>query len=209
MNENSHQPSPPPSPLHSLSQSRGVGFCVWFTGLSGSGKTTTALEVQRLLEARGRVVTMLDGDVIRTNLSQGLGFSRLDRDINIHRIGFVAKEIARHGGAVICAAISPYRETRDRVRAMVGDGFVEVYVNTPLAVCEQRDVKGLYAQARRGQLKAFTGIDDPYEPPTNAELEIDTVGINAATNALKVIEWLSDNGFLSKSGGITPRGYCE
>lgn len=182
------------------------GFCIWFTGLSGSGKTTTAIELKRLLEAHGRVVTLLDGDVIRTNLSQGLGFSREDRDINIHRIGFVANEVVRHGGAVICAAISPYRKTRERVREMVGDGFVEVFVNTPLAVCEERDVKGLYAQARRGELKAFTGIDDPYEPPENAEIEIDTVRLNATSNAHKIVEWLRDGNFSEDGKQNNPKG---
>jgi sulfate adenylyltransferase len=185
------------------------GFCVWFTGLSGSGKTTTAAELRRLLEALGRTVTVLDGDVIRQNLSQGLGFERRDRDINVHRIGFVANEVGRHGGVAICAAISPYKEARAKVREMIGGGFVEVFVNTPLAVCEQRDVKGLYALARRGELKAFTGLDDPYEPPENAEIEIDTVNVNAATNAIRILDWLGENGFLAKGRGITPRGYCE
>jgi sulfate adenylyltransferase len=119
---------------------------------------------------------VLDGDVVRTHLSKGLGFSREDRDTNILRIGFVSGEIARHGGSVICAAISPYRASRNEVRKMVGtDRFIEVFVDTPISVCEQRDVKGLYDRARRGQITGFTGVDDPYEPPVNPEVTLDTV----------------------------------
>src|SRR5689334_2006366 len=136
------------------------GFTLWFTGLSGAGKTTLARLVETELSARGHKVEVLDGDVVRTNLSKGLGFTKEDRDTNIRRIGFVAAEIARHGGVVICAAISPYRATRDDVRTMHGaDQFVEIYVNTSLEVCEARDTKGLYAKARRGEIKEFTGID--------------------------------------------------
>ena len=142
------------------------GVCIWFTGLSGAGKSTTADVLTVLLQECGRQVTVLDGDVVRLNLSRGLGFSREDRDLNIRRIGFVASEIVRHGGAVVCAALSPYRSTRNEVRSMVGvDRFVEVFVDTPLEECERRDTKGLYARARRGEIKNFTGIDDPYEPP--------------------------------------------
>src|SRR5207244_5899438 len=138
------------------------GICVWFTGLSGAGKSTTAEVLTTLLLEHGRQVTLLDGDVVRTHLSKGLGFSKEDRDANILRIGFVAAEIVRHGGAVVCAAVSPYRATRDRVREMVGaDRFVEVFVDTPLDVCEARDKKGMYAQPRRGAIRTFTGIDDP------------------------------------------------
>ena len=144
----------------------GKGVCVWFTGLSGSGKSTTASALIRLLDERGREITVLDGDVVRTHLSKGLGFSREDRDTNVRRIGFVASEVVRHGGIAITAAVSPYRATRDEVRAMVGaDRFVEVFVDTPLEVCEARDVKGWYAKARAGEVAAFTGVDDPYEPP--------------------------------------------
>jgi adenylyl-sulfate kinase len=152
------------------------GFCVWFTGLSGSGKTTTAEVLLGMLTRRGRTVTYLDGDVVRLHLSKGLGFSREDRDTNILRIGFVTSEIVRHGGAVVTAAISPYRATRGEVRKMVGsDHFIEVFVDTPIEVCEQRDVKGMYARARRGEITTFTGIDDPYEPPLKPEISLDTV----------------------------------
>jgi len=173
------------------------GFCVWFTGLSGSGKSTTAEVLLSKLIERGRKVTFLDGDIVRTHLSKGLGFSREDRDTNILRIGFVASEIVRHGGAVIAAAISPYRSTRDKVRKMVGkDAFIEVFVNTPLEVCEQRDVKGIYARARRGEISGFTGIDDPYEPPMNPEILLDTVNENVQGNAQRIITYLEERGFL-------------
>jgi sulfate adenylyltransferase len=173
------------------------GFCVWFTGLSGAGKSTTGeIVVSRLLE-HGRQVTLLDGDVVRTHLSKGLGFSKEDRDANILRIGFVAAEIVRHGGAVVCAAVSPYRATRDQVRELVGaDRFVEVFVDTPLDVCEARDTKGMYAQARRGAIRNFTGIDDPYEAPPSAELTIGTTSASAAANAALVVELLKQRGWL-------------
>jgi len=177
------------------------GFCIWFTGLSGSGKSTTAEVLTSLLLERGKQVTVLDGDVVRTHLSKGLGFSRDDRDTNILRIGFVAGEIARHGGAVICAAISPYRATRNEVRKMVGeDLFIEVYVDTPIDVCEERDIKGLYARARRGQITGFTGVDDPYEEPLTAEITLKTVNQSAEENAYKIIEYLEEVGFLIPDG---------
>jgi sulfate adenylyltransferase len=148
----------------------------------------------------GRQVTVLDGDVVRTNLSQGLGFSRADRDTNIRRIGYVAAEIVRHHGAVICAAISPYRATRAECRAMVGtEHFVEVFVDTPLEVCEQRDPKGMYARARRGEIKEFTGIDDPYEAPDNPELRLTTTDVSPAENAEKVIQYLLTQSFVAGS----------
>ncbi|MFZ5807987.1 MAG: bifunctional sulfate adenylyltransferase/adenylylsulfate kinase [Chloroflexota bacterium] len=177
------------------------GVCIWFTGLSGSGKSTTAEVLTSLLLERGRQVTLLDGDVVRTHLSKGLGFSREDRDTNILRIGFVAGEIARHGGTVICAAISPYRATRNEVRKMVGDErFVEVFVDTPIEVCESRDVKGLYARARRGQITGFTGVDDPYEPPINPEITLDTVNATAEQNARKIVAYLEECGFILPDG---------
>jgi len=171
------------------------GFCVWFTGLSGSGKSTTAeIVVSRLLE-HGRQVTLLDGDVVRTHLSKGLGFSKEDRDANILRIGFVAAEIVRHGGAVVCAAVSPYRATRDTVREMTGN-FIEVFVDTPLDVCESRDTKGMYAQARRGAIKNFTGIDDPYEAPASAEVTLETTSASAEENAARIVAILIDRGLI-------------
>ncbi len=177
------------------------GVCIWFTGLSGAGKSTTAEVLTSLLLERGRQVTLLDGDVVRTHLSKGLGFSREDRDTNILRIGFVAGEIARHGGTVICAAISPYRATRNEVRKMVGeDRFIEVFVDTPIEVCESRDVKGLYARARRGQITGFTGVDDPYEPPVNPEITIDTVNYSAEENGRHIIAFLEERGFILPDG---------
>ena len=176
------------------------GVCIWFTGLSGSGKSTTAEVLTVLLLEHGRQVTVLDGDVVRTHLSQGLGFSKQDRDINIRRIGFVAGELVRHGGTVLCAAVSPYRATRNDVRNMVGhDQFIEVFVDTPLEVCEQRDAKGMYAKARRGEIKDFTGIDDPYEDPQHAEITLDTVQQTAEDNARAILAYLSEKGFVRPS----------
>jgi len=177
------------------------GLCLWFTGLSGSGKSTTAEILTSLLLERGRQVTLLDGDVVRTHLSKGLGFSREDRDTNILRIGFVAGEIARQGGIVVAAAISPYRSTRNEVRKMVGEErFIEVFVDTPIEVCEQRDVKGLYARARRGQIKGFTGVDDPYEVPVDPEITLDTVEFTSDANAGSIIEYLEEGGYLLPDG---------
>ena len=173
------------------------GVCVWFTGLSGAGKTATADVLTNLIMERGRQVTVLDGDVVRTHLSKGLGFSKEDRDTNIRRIGYVAGEIVRHGGLVICAAVSPYIATRNEARDMCGsDRFVEVFVDTPLEVAESRDVKGMYAKARRGEIKGFTGIDDPYEPPPSPEITLDTVSNSAEDNARSIISHLVDRGFL-------------
>jgi len=177
------------------------GVCLWFTGLSGAGKSTTAEIVTCLLLEHGRQVSILDGDVVRTHLSKGLGFTKEDRDINIRRIGFVASEIVRHGGTAICAAVSPYRATRNDVRNMVGtDHFVEVFVDTPIEVCEARDSKGLYAKARRGEIKGFTGIDDPYEAPQNPEIVIDTVRYSAEENARRIVQYLIDRGFIRGEG---------
>ena len=173
------------------------GVCIWFTGLSGSGKSTTADVLTSLLMEHGRQVSVLDGDVVRTNLSKGLGFSKEDRDTNILRIGYVASEIVRHGGIAICAAISPYIATRDAVRSMMGEGeFVEVFVDTPLDVCESRDAKGMYARARAGEITGFTGIDDPYEAPPDPELTLDTVANTPAENAVRIIELMTEAGFL-------------
>jgi sulfate adenylyltransferase len=174
------------------------GFCLWFTGLSGAGKSTVAEIVTSLLLEHGRQVTLLDGDVVRTHLSRGLGFSREDRDTNILRIGFVAGEVVRHHGVAVCAAISPYRSTRNENRQRVGsEHFIEVFVNTPLEVCEQRDVKGMYARARRGEIKGFTGIDDPYEPPVDPEIALETVAVSPEDNARRIIAYLQEQGFLA------------
>lgn len=173
------------------------GVCIWFTGLSGSGKSTTAEILTALLLERGRQATVLDGDVVRTHLSKGLGFNKEDRDINVRRIGYVASEIVRHGGVVICAAISPYRATRNDVRNMIGpEHFFEIYVNTPIEVCEQRDVKGMYAKARRGEVTNFTGIDDAYEQPSNPEITLDTVGASPEVNARLIVNLLIERGFV-------------
>jgi sulfate adenylyltransferase len=172
------------------------GFVIWFTGLSGSGKSTTAEILSALLLEHGRQATMLDGDVVRQHLTKGLGFSPEDRDTNIRRIGFVGSEICRHGGAVICAAISPYRATRDEVRAMVGENFIEVFVDTPIEVCEERDIKGMYAKARRGEIKDFTGVDAPYEAPLKPEVVLNTVEHTPEQNAHKLIAYLRSRGFV-------------
>ena len=182
------------------------GVCVWFTGLSGSGKSTTAEALTDLLMEHGRQVTLLDGDVVRTHLSKGLGFSKEDRDTNILRIGFVASEIVRHGGVAICAAVSPYSATRNAVRAMVGSQrFIEVFVDTPLGVCEERDSKGMYAKARRGEITGFTGIDDPYEAPENPEITLDTVRTSARDNARRILSHLAEERFVrSPAGEVAP-----
>ena len=175
------------------------GFTVFFTGLSGSGKSTIANALLvKLLEIGGRRITLLDGDIVRKHLSSELGFSREHRDLNIQRIGFVASEITKNGGAAICAPIAPYAVTRAQVREMIEPygGFIEVHVSTPIEVCEQRDRKGLYAKARAGLIKGFTGIDDPYEAPENPELAIDTTKYTPDETAVKIILKLEKFGFI-------------
>ncbi|HEX2259944.1 MAG TPA: adenylyl-sulfate kinase [Actinomycetota bacterium] len=172
------------------------GCVIWFTGLSGAGKTTIAQVLKDELIQRGQKVEILDGDVVRENLSKGLGFSKEDRDLNISRIGFVAHLLARNGVKVICAAISPYREPRDKVRQLVGD-FIEVYVSTPIDVCEERDVKGLYQKAREGQIIGFTGVDDPYEPPLDPELDIPTINQSPEESAQLILNKLEERGYLN------------
>lgn len=181
---------------------RRQGVCIWFTGLSGSGKTTTAeILVSRLLEY-GRRVTLLDGDVIRTNLSKGLGFSKEDRNTNIARIAFVASEIVRHGGIAICAAVSPYAAARADARLRFAEGaFIEVFVDTPLEVCEIRDPKGMYAMARRGEIRDLTGVDQAYERPEAAEIVLDTTRHSAIDNVGRIIQMLLERGFLTGTGG--------
>jgi sulfate adenylyltransferase len=173
------------------------GACIWFTGLHNSGKSTTASVLTSFLLEHGRNVTLLDGDVVRTHFSEGLGFSKEDRDDHVRRMAYVASEIVRHGGMVICAAVSPYRVTRNDVRNMVGkDHYVEVFVDTPLEVCERRDTKGLYARARRGEIKGFTGIDDPYEAPRYPEVRIETLDQSAEENARVILGRLIEKGFV-------------
>ena len=184
----------------------GRGVCVWFTGLSGAGKSTTAERLTALLLEHGRrAVTLLDGDVVRTHVSKGLGFSRADRDTNVRRVGFVASEVVRHGGAVVCALVSPYRATRDEVRALIGrECFIEVFVDTPLEVCERRDVKGLYTRARRGEVTDVTGLDAPYEPPADPAVTLDTVSNTVEVNARTVLRVLRARGFVTGAFGTPP-----
>ena len=175
------------------------GFTVFFTGLSGSGKSTVAnILVPKLMEIDTRPVTLLDGDIVRKNLSSELGFSREHRDLNIRRIGFVASEITKNRGVAICAPIAPYRSTRRQVRELIGQygGFIEVHMSTPLDVCEQRDRKGLYAKARAGLIKEFTGIDDPYEVPERPEVVLDTTNLTAEEAAQKVVLYLESEGYI-------------
>ena len=171
------------------------GFTLWFTGLSGAGKTTVAEIVERELRERGRQVEVLDGDIVRTNLSKGLGFSREDRNINVLRIGFVANLLTRNGVAVIVSAISPYKEAREQVRRRIID-FVEVFVDAPLEVCAERDVKGLYEKAFAGEIEQFTGVSDPYEPPAAPELHIKTDEEEPHESARRVILKLEELGYV-------------
>jgi adenylylsulfate kinase len=171
------------------------GFTLWFTGLSGAGKTTIAEIVEHELRERGRRVEVLDGDIVRTNLSRGLGFGREDRNINVLRIGFVANLLTRNGVAVIVSAISPYKEARDQVRRRIID-FVEVFVDAPLEVCAERDVKGLYKKAYSGEIPQFTGVSDPYEPPAAPDLVLKTDEEEPHESAQKVIEKLEFYGYL-------------
>ena len=169
-----------------------TGFVVWFTGLSGAGKTTVANIVEAELEQRGHVVDHLDGDIVRTHLSKGLGFSKEDRDANIHRIGWVSSRVARAGAAVIVSAISPYEEARRHARSLVEPHvpFIEVYVATPLEECARRDPKGLYAAAFAGEIADFTGVSAPYEEPSSPEIRIDTTGVSPSESAQVVLAQL-------------------
>jgi adenylylsulfate kinase len=174
------------------------GFTVWFTGLSGSGKTTISGLVAPELERRGLLVERLDGDVVRAHLSHGLTFSKADRDTNVERIGWVASRLTRAGVAVVVSAISPYEEARRKARALVeAEGpFVEVYVATPVEECERRDVKGMYAKARAGEIAEFTGVSDPYEEPSAPELRIDTIEHAPEESAQLVLARLEELGLL-------------
>ncbi|MEA5465427.1 adenylyl-sulfate kinase [Leptothoe sp. PORK10 BA2] len=171
------------------------GVTVWFTGLSGSGKTTISQALEAKLRAAGAKLEVLDGDIVRTNLTKGLGFSKEDRDENVRRIGFVSSLLTRNGVIVLVSAISPYRDVRDQVRARIGD-FVEVYANTPVEVCEQRDVKGLYKKARSGEIKNFTGVSDPYEEPLAPEVNCETANETLDESVNKVMAKLEELGYL-------------
>jgi len=179
------------------------GFCIWLTGLPSSGKSTIADVLAPMLMAKGKKVTMLDGDRVRTHLTKGLGFTKEDRITNIIRVGFVASEVVKHNGVAICALISPYTTARDKVRAMIGeDKFMEVFIDTPLEVCAQRDVKGLYALAKKGVVKGLTGVDDPYEMPVAPELVINTVELSPAESAKKIFHHLLEKGFVKGGDGL-------
>jgi adenylyl-sulfate kinase len=177
------------------------GFTLWFTGLSGAGKTTISKLVVEELKARGAAIEVLDGDVVRTNLSKGLGFSKEDRDTNIRRIAFVADLLSRNGVPVITAAISPYREIRDEARQMMDGRFIEAYVKASVEVCERRDAKGLYAKARAGEIKEFTGVSDPYEPPLDPELVLETEEETPEQSAERIIAFLEARGLIPPARG--------
>lgn len=177
-------------------QKTNKGFTLWFTGLPCSGKSTLAQLVAKELQRRGRGVEVLDGDVVRTHLTKGLGFSKEDRDENIRRIGFVCHLLSKHGAVAIAAAISPYRAIRDEVRSTI-ENFIEVYVNTPLEVCIQRDVKGMYKKAMAGEMKGFTGVDDPYEAPLNPELTIETDKEAPEVSAARILRVLEQRGLVA------------
>ena len=177
------------------------GFTVWFTGLSGAGKSTLAEMLYHELRKRDMRVEMLDGDVVRTNLSRGLGFSKEDRDTNILRIGFVANLLSRNGVVTIVSAISPYREARNQNRAVIRD-FVEVFVHATVEECARRDVKGLYARALAGDLKGFTGVDDPYEPPQSPEIYIDTMTQTPLESLQIILDKLGEMGYIDETARL-------
>ena len=174
------------------------GFCLWFTGLSGSGKTTITNVLVKEMRKRGAKLEVLDGDIVRQNLSKGLGFSKEDRDTNIRRIAFVADLLSRNGVPVITAAISPYRELRDEARELMGDRFIEVFVKASVEVCAERDVKGLYEKAFKGEIKEFTGVSDPYEVPTSPELRVDTETSTPEESAELILGKLAELGLVEQ-----------
>lgn len=188
------------SPIQLLRNQR-PGLTVWFTGLSGAGKTTISCAVKERLKSYGYPVEILDGDIVRQNLSNGLGFSKADRDENIRRVGFVAELLTRNQVIVLVSIISPYQEIRQEVRERIGN-FIEVYVNAPLQVCEQRDVKGLYRKVRSGEIKNFTGINDPYEPPLNPEVECRTDLETREESVSKVMTKLKKLGYLEENSSV-------
>jgi adenylyl-sulfate kinase len=178
------------------------GFTLWFTGLSGAGKTTISKLIEGTLRERRQRLEILDGDVVRENLSKGLGFSKEDRDTNIRRIAFVADLLSRNGVPVITAAISPYRETRREARELMGERFVEVYVKASVEVCAERDVKGLYEKAFSGEIKEFTGVSDPYEVPEHAEIIVDTEAQEPEESAAQIIAYLEERKLIPSAGEL-------
>jgi adenylylsulfate kinase len=178
------------------------GFTLWFTGLSGAGKTTISKLIEEELRRRRNRLEILDGDVIRENLSKGLGFSKEDRDTNIRRIAFVADLLSRNGVPVLTAAISPYRETRDEARELMGDRFIEVYINASVEICAERDPKGLYKKAYAGEIKEFTGVSDPYEAPENPEIVCDTEAEEPEESAAKLIAYLEELGLIPLADAV-------
>jgi adenylylsulfate kinase len=180
-----------------MEMENGRGFTLWFTGLSGAGKTTIAEIVEKDLRDKHVRIEVLDGDIVRTNLSKGLGFSREDRDTNVLRIGFVADLLTRNGVGVIVSAISPFKEVRDQVRRNIGDDFIEIFVDAPLEVCAERDVKGLYKKAFSGEIPQFTGVSDPYEAPAAPELHIKTNEESPQESAARVVRHLEEQGYLA------------
>ncbi len=184
------------------------GVTIWFTGLPCSGKSTIAQLIELQLRSRAYRVEVLDGDVVRRNLTKGLGFSREDRDENIRRIGFVCHLLTRNGVIAISAAISPYRSTRNEVRRLIGS-FVQVFLNCPLEVCKQRDVKGMYKKALAGEIAGFTGVSDPYEEPLNPELNLHTDRETPVESARNVLEWLKEAGYLAGETAAEKRAYTS
>jgi len=176
------------------------GFCLWFTGLSGAGKTTITGILVDELRKRGAKLEVLDGDVVRENLSKGLGFSKEDRDTNIRRIAFVANLLSRNGVPVITAAISPYRDIRNEAREMMDGRFIEAYVKASVETCEERDVKGLYKKARTGEIKEFTGVSDPYEPPEDPELTLETETQTPEQSAQQILDYLEQRNLIPSAG---------
>lgn len=184
------------------------GFTVWLTGLSGAGKSTVSTALTEELEARGVLIDVLDGDVVRTHLSKGLGFSREDRDTNVERIGWVAGRMTRYGAGVVVAAISPYAEARAAARAMVEPhgAFVEVWVKAPVEECARRDVKGLYAKALSGEIKQFTGVSDPYEAPVDPEVVLDTQAQSPEESVEQVLAYLEREGLIPSYAHVGANG---